>query len=79
MWIFAAVCGECSMWLRGIMSLDTLGILGSELVWGKVCSLFSGMFRSHGGLAERSGGISIRFGHFGWSNYGGYWFCGCID
>jgi hypothetical protein len=66
MWVLAAICGEGSMWLRGIMSLDTLGILGSQLVWRKVCSLFSGMFRGYGRFAERSRGIGIRFGHFGW-------------
>jgi len=70
--VFAAVCGEGSMWFGGVVSLDTLGVFGSELVWGKVGSLFSGVFRSYGGLAERSGGVGIRFGHFGWWSYGVY-------
>jgi len=64
--IFAAVCGEGGMWFGGVVSLDTLGVFGSELVWGKVGSLFSGVFRSYRGLAERSGGVGIGFGHFGW-------------
>jgi hypothetical protein len=58
------------MWFGGIVSLDTLGVLGSELVWGKVGSLFSGVFRSYGGLTKRSGGVCIRFRHFRWLLYG---------
>jgi hypothetical protein len=70
MGVFAAVCGKGSMWFCGIVSLDTLGVLGSELVWGKVGSLFSGVFRSYGGLTKRSRGIGIRFRHFCWLIYG---------
>jgi hypothetical protein len=70
MGILLAVCGEGSMWFCGIVSLDTLGVLGSELVWGKVGSLFSGVFRSYGGLTKRSRGIGIRFRHFCWLIYG---------
>jgi hypothetical protein len=70
MGVLHAVCGEGSMWFCGIVSLDTLGVLGSELVWGKVGSLFSGVFRSYGGLTKRSGGVGISFRHIRWLLYG---------
>jgi len=63
MGILTTLRGEASMWLGGIVSLDTLGVFRSELVWWKVGSLFLGDLGGDSGLTEGSRGVGVRLGH----------------
>jgi hypothetical protein len=61
--ILVALLGEGLVRLSGVMSLDTLGILGSELVGREVGSFLLGDLRSYSGFTEGSRGVGVGFGH----------------
>lgn len=59
MWVLATLCSEGSVRLGWVVPLDTPGILGRKLVWGKICGFFLGDLGSSGSLAERGRGIGV--------------------